>query len=253
MQIKLYTLILVLSILMMSCKSDTSKTPTATGIATENKNETPLTALQYAPGDVLNVFSIAGLNLRTSPGAMNSKIAKIYFGTAVKVLPDSLPKVAYSTNELKGFALTGNWVKVAYRDTSGYLFDGYLSSRAVPKKGEDFSDYFDRTAGKIVQTDSVKPANAGANIFEYNHKLYADGTNLSFQAYEGGFSNDIIFAPGKITLAEAYLLVKNMTVNTKPKYSFDPSKEELRCENEDSVWTITEKNGQVAVNYSFAD
>lgn len=69
----------------------------------------------------LTVHARKGLNLRSNPSFDGEKKTTIPYGTKVKVM-----HILDTTFSISG--LDGTWCKVAYGDTSGYVFDAYLSS-----------------------------------------------------------------------------------------------------------------------------
>lgn len=254
---------LLFSIVFVACSKEETKTETTTASGesttqtTAPPATTPVATTRYAANDALYVLATSGLNLRDKADANGTKITNVPYGSTVKVLAEDLGKTAYSVEEIKGFKIEGYWVKVDFGGKIGYLFDGFLSKWAAPKNDAyDFATYLDK-ACKKVKSDKNKPKKADprdADIFEYEHIEYADGTQFTTQAYEGGANDKIIFGAGKITLPEAYLLMKALTKGEKTgACKYDASKKYISCESEMELVEVGEENGHVFAKFSVAD
>ncbi len=249
------------SLILVACSKEEKTTETVSAPA-ENKAEAaappaPSAALRYAANDELNVLAASGINLRETADANGTKVTNVPYGAKVKVLADELGKTAYSVEEAKDFKIEGHWVKVDFGGKMGYLFDGFLSKWAAPKnQAYDFGAYLDKMCKK-VKSDKTKPKKANqkdANVFEYERIDYADGTQFTTQAYEGGASDEIRFAKGTITLPEAYLLMKALTKGAKmPVCKYDAVKKRIYSEGEMELVEVMEENGQIVAHYSVAD
>lgn len=246
---------ILLSLAVIACGKEEKKQET---VVTETKVEVPATpAMRYGVGDELFVLAEAGLNLRDSAYANATKVTKVPYGASVKVLADELGITPYSVEEFKGFTIDGHWVKVDYGGKVGFLFDGYLSKWAAPNKETfTFTEYLNKTS-KQVKSDKNKPPKANpqdAELFDYEHTEYADGTQFTMKAYEGGANDEIRFPKGKITFTEAYLIMKAITTSTKTgpcKYEASPKR--IACERETDLVEVMEENGQIVAKFSVAD
>ena len=254
---------ILFSLAFVACSKEEAKTEatSATAAPAETKVETPSPApaavTRYAANDELYVLAGSGLNLRDKPDANGNKISNVPYAAKVKVLAEDLGKTAYSVEEIPGFKVDGYWVKVDVGGKTGYLFDGFLSKWIAPKnEAYDFGGYLQKMTKK-VKSDNKKPKKADprdADIFEYERIEYADGTQFTTQAYEGGANDEIRFGAGKITLIEAYLLMKALTKGSKmPACKYDAAKKHISCESEMEFINVKEENGQVIAKFSVAD
>lgn len=85
----------------------------------------------YSEKDTLNVLAINGLNIRLANSGESEKIGFIKFGESVIV--ENTFKFQYKETIDNR---VGNWIKINYKGKTGFVFDGYLSSFPVPRKGE---------------------------------------------------------------------------------------------------------------------
>ena len=87
---------------------------------------------QTDPVDTRATYVIAngGLNIRSGPSVKSKKIAKIPFGTTIKYISDKSFGIDSNLISLydnhKKESIKGNWVKVQYKKSKGYVLDLYL-------------------------------------------------------------------------------------------------------------------------------
>jgi len=96
--------------------------------------------------DTNAIFVIAngGLNLRSEPGKKSRKITNIPFGSSVKYTSDKsfsidsifIPQSDYKNEEW----IKGNWVKVEYKNMTGYVLDMFLGWK--PNKKNRFDEEY---------------------------------------------------------------------------------------------------------------
>lgn len=88
------------------------------------------------------VIASGGLNLRSEPSATSKKISNIPFSSTIKYISDESFNndsilVCHSDNGEKE-NIKGNWVKVEYKKTKGYVLDIYLNW--IPNKQDRFNE-----------------------------------------------------------------------------------------------------------------
>ena len=88
------------------------------------------------------VIASGGLNLRSEPSVTSKKISNIPFGSTIKYISDKSFNndsilVCHSDNREKE-NINGNWVKVEYKKTKGYVLDIYLNWK--PNKQDRFNE-----------------------------------------------------------------------------------------------------------------
>jgi len=87
---------------------------------------------QTDPVDTRATYVIAngGLNIRSGPSVKSKKIAKIPFGTTIKYISDKSFGIDSNLISLydnhKKESIKGNWVKVQYKKSKGYVLDLHL-------------------------------------------------------------------------------------------------------------------------------
>jgi hypothetical protein len=83
----------------------------------------------YNYGDTLSNLALSGLKIRSEPGGSNA-IGKVPYGEKVIVLPQPWG-FADNLLQFETEGIKGNWVKVRYKDISGFVFDGFLTDLPV--------------------------------------------------------------------------------------------------------------------------
>lgn len=101
----------------------------------------------YSPNQTVYCWAKSGLNLRNQPNTQGAKITKVPFKGVLTVV-DSIKGISYLDTLTKDknhpLLIKGNWIKVAYKNDTGYVFDGYISRIPV----ETFFDYFEKSLVK---------------------------------------------------------------------------------------------------------
>ena len=82
----------------------------------------------YSENDTLNVLAINGLNIRMAMNGGSEKVGNIKYGESI-IIKNTFNFSHKDTIESR----TGNWVKISYKEKTGFVFDGYLSKLPVPK------------------------------------------------------------------------------------------------------------------------
>jgi hypothetical protein len=157
----------------------------------------------YPAGQTLNVLATSGMNLRDAP--KGTVLQKIPYGARVKTL-----QAKSSANPEIVEGIQGNWVKVDYNGTIGFLFDGFLSTLPAPElNGANLLAYTQRA---FVELSSQLPINFIED---------SDGSGmLSTQLFQAGKDTVVYFADQyyeglteyisipNISMEEGYLLIR---------------------------------------------
>lgn len=85
-------------------------------------------AQAYNIGDSLFVNSTTGLRLREKASINSNTLATLNYAEVVVIASDSTTKYL-----LADFDIEGAWVKVSARDTSGYVFDPFITKIPLPE------------------------------------------------------------------------------------------------------------------------
>ena len=157
----------------------------------------------YNTGDMLSVFAVSGMNLRDAP--KGNVLQKLPFGTKVRTLE---AKRSGSTERIEG--ISGNWVRVSYNNTEGYIFDGFLSRLPAPSADvvglEDYSKRYFKSITNYINLsylDGFMGASAsGTQLFMLGQDTLAFGNDYY---YEGSSE---YMSLTNISMEEGYLLLR---------------------------------------------
>lgn len=86
----------------------------------------------YNVGDSLTVFINSGLKLRQAPSNNAEVLTTIQMGKKVFIKKQLPREIAHKDSLASMRLIKGYWVLVKYKELSGYVFDGYLSSLPYP-------------------------------------------------------------------------------------------------------------------------
>jgi len=84
------------------------------------------------------IFAQPGLKLRDYPRQEMKEKTVIPYGTLIRVISSDV-----NTSPFLAEGIRGNWVKVNYNDTVGYVFDGFLSRVPPPKEQPGFKAFME--------------------------------------------------------------------------------------------------------------
>lgn len=142
-----------------------------------------LSQVLYArKGDVLSVFAVSGLNLRTGPDKKAKVVSKIAYAEKVKVVE---PSNAYEIIEDR----PGYWLKVLYNKQEGFLFSGYLTKLQPPQiKADQITcfgfDDFPNWVKKNLKNDTL--VNSGKRLFKGYDLDGKDWGGVEWEFYSSG-------------------------------------------------------------------
>lgn len=211
----------------------------------------------YKAGDTLYVWAPNGVTLRTEKSEHFGKILAIKYGEKVVALEprEVYDNPQYSILEIdldknnriddNDFCLKGQWVKVTFGNTIGYIFDGYLSKLIPMNINESFVEYADRSFTKLKVFKYFKESHQ----MQY-HVIYDNGIMIDMESNinnsNGGFSTR--FLP--LSVEEAYLIFYARHYCNSPEYSsFKKIDTEIfEFEFELGGMTICDSNNYVVVS-----
>ena len=126
-------------------------------------------------------YALSGINLREDK-TLNSKILlNIPYGEKVLVLNETLDYFEVDN-------ISGNWVKIRYKDVEGYVFGGYLSVLPAPNR-----KYF--SAGEIY------------SLKEYN-SVYLNNKGKLISKNENNYLFKTYFTIENVSVVEGFLLFR---------------------------------------------
>lgn len=155
----------------------------------------PLQALSnYEIRTKLFVLSENGLNLREESSPEGKKLTLVPYGATVTVVALS-PEATFNAD-----GISGRWVKIQYKSFSGFVFDGFLSTFAAPKKGcRNFKDYLSYVIGPGKKETIAAGDYEGQSAIRFGKNiLYMGEGGDTFDLYFPGISIEELFLIGKL-------------------------------------------------------
>jgi hypothetical protein len=148
----------------------------------------------------------SGLSLRAEPNPNSQRIDLIPYGTALenRVNDYGWPET-FNPGVIDGYE--SNWIKVTYKNNTGYVFEGYTLPYSPPAETDgDLLHYLHRILGKPAFRDSFPNTYVFDNGGEYgmNYRvLYTTGEIYLVAAMEEAWEFSLIDL--NITFNQAYL------------------------------------------------
>jgi len=161
--------------------------------------------------DSLFVHASSGLNIRKTIDPNSEIISNIPYGE--KVLPDWTKKSEIIELRIKTsryihnkrtpeFHLIGKMVKVNYKDVTGYVFSGFLSSFPAFDNNSSFDNFL------LNEFDTCKTFRY-SNYYYSDQKMYKNGV-ISFTQGNGGGVQETTYIIPSISLQEGFLIAYNI-------------------------------------------
>jgi len=162
---------------------------------------------RFKNGEQVNAWAADGLPLKSQPNSSGKNLTIIPYGQSVtvigndtKVLPASIQTRKYG----KTYNFKGDWLKVIYNGTEGYVFSGYLSKMRpfIKTKYGDFEseeDYLKRVYG-VKQEKKI----TGKDNYEKTTIQYKNGAKYVVSSSEG--CSDVMMYLKNITYQEGLLV-----------------------------------------------
>ena len=203
------------------------------------------------PGDKLYVYTRDGLSLREQADPKGKLIAVIAYGDDVIVQPDSKARISYTNSNI-----SGAWVKVKHGNSTGYMFNGFLSRlKAMPittpeKSSDDFRNYL------IKSFNVVKEAKTSPDkiYVEFNKLDLGNGVIHEFRLYEGGTSTLTSFPTKGFTMQEVFLLSRIAYPQFFTQKNCDYKADHIECSLDDmSILEIKREGNFIVLMSGSAD
>jgi hypothetical protein len=174
-----------------------------------------------------HVMAMSGLRMRATPELKGKTILTIpYDGIVERVDNDDYGVL--EIEEIKGFKIEGNWIKVRHDGKDGYVFDGFLTKFPLPKivtyndfdnrKYDSSFDYYFRTEiggtsgrydiEKYEDCESEVESDCACGYSQDFGPINYYTTNCS----EGGGNYEIEIEG--LSLTEAYFIIKALDLNS---------------------------------------
>jgi hypothetical protein len=188
-----------------------------------------------------HVMALSGLKMRDLPSLQGKKVLTIPYNGKVQIINDGNEYDELKIQEFEDFNITGNWVKVRYQETEGFVFDGYLTPMELPSLEDENKptdadkqlEYYFKT--KFYQTGDkyniIKFSDEWCNKEERDCKC---GYSMDFASRIRYYSYskcdeegvDITAEIENISMQQAFYLMKSLDLNQtrlnkkKEKYNF---------------------------------
>ncbi|MFK7948522.1 MAG: SH3 domain-containing protein [Saprospiraceae bacterium] len=220
-------------LLCFACSKSSDNEVTQTESETSDVEEVEVAEKEVSEN--FYVMATSGLKLREKPNG--EKIMTIPYRAEVERL-GTKTFGALEVNELKGFKIKGEWVKVHYKGKDGYVFNGFLTKYKMPKQIEDYDyekysskfDYYlttsyDKDGDKydVEKRDDCEDDNPMYCYNSYTQDYQNGDIKYKNGSMESGSQEHLTFR--NMTLAEAYFVIKAMDLNgaRNPKYDVKES------------------------------
>lgn len=177
-----------------------------------------LKATNTPEAETLNVMAFSGLKIRTAPNIHGEVLKVIPFGQVIQVLERSGPSQTIERIE-------GQWIKIKYQGTEGFVFDGFLSNLPLPIEDFELTTRDNDLAypliswtqfrfDEIMKSDTIQSSGT-----ETINQYYNDSVVLTRQ--ESPYHLKVTIELPQSNLAEAYNLIKSMLLTKEQRQEFD--------------------------------
>lgn len=146
--------------------------------------------------------SKAGLSLREQPGVNGKVLDKIPYGEKITPVADESEKKQVVLEGMSGF-----WLKVSYKNKTGYVASTYTLPLPPPKEGvTNLKDYFAQVSdvtGKPLELTNSSPEMGESSLTK---QLYKNGMEWhESREYESG--SEVYMLPG-FSIEQCFLLLR---------------------------------------------
>ena len=159
-----------------------------------------------------NVVAFSGLKLRIAPGLDQQVLMVVPYGEQVTILEET--DIALSVEWLEG-----NWTKVEYENTEGYIFNGFLTDSPIPSNDfeltqNDLQLTYPLLAWTEFHFDQVQnPDTISKKDFQKVIQYLEEGKVLTREENNAYFKSTLKIKNGQIS--DAYNLLKGMLLTKK--------------------------------------
>jgi len=157
------------------------------GVLTHGNTITEVGSNSISENSLKYVWAKNGLNLREAPSTVSKILNYIPFGDSLTLISLTDNKfvstlIQNGGTEKHPILLSSNWVKVKYKNTIGFVIDGYLLDIKTPKKDESPDNYLRRISHKYGYTKLDKAFNylQGKLIFNTHQIKFDEHRFISF-------------------------------------------------------------------------
>lgn len=182
-----------------------------------------LVAQNYTNGDILHVVASSGLRMRTSPNAQAGTLRVLECGEAVTI--ENTFEFDSTYRDKSGW-FDGHWIYVNSEGISGYMFDAYLTSLAIPNHENELC--FESMPFSVPLQEYLMhhyPVEMEEQGSEHREDIdqcivyHAGGITVTRTAGSGWNKTDLVFQGYRF--AEVVNLFRSMLVGDEMKEEFD--------------------------------
>lgn len=266
MNMRKITILSIVLIIFMAC----GESPESE-ITSEKQSETTeskkVALVEEAVTEPFTVMALSGLNLREKPNG--DKLVTIPYRAEVERV-GTQTYGAMKVQEIKGYDVKGDWVKVRYKGKEGYVFSGFLTKLKMPEQVkeydyEKYSSSFDYHFSKMYKNNGERTNVKRDRECEDETSIYCmtsynqqfnDG-KIDFEYESAGYGTSYNLTINDMTLTEAYFFVRAMDlngVNNTPHYNqaefiqYHKSGNEISIEADGAgCYTNIKSNGKDAI------
>lgn len=214
-------------------------------------------AVDYRPGDFLNVYANSGLKLRSAPHQESEMIDIIPYGSQVQVV-NTFEDDSSMISRIEW--MDGRWILVDYDGLTGYVFDAFLSTLPFPdRKDQICSSAYDfaYTLGQYFDQHYVTETVLDSSFTLYKY-LLENGTKVTRVNSEKQtvISLDI----PDLSSNDVLNLMRSMIPDRESRSQFEKSIlyvedkfgiiSQIRIDWGDKVWIRKKANGNILVKAS---
>jgi hypothetical protein len=126
--------VLITATLFVQCKNETN-TDVESETQTEMEAVVENAEINLSETEAYYVLAASGLRMRTGPSLKSEKMDVVEYGEKIEVtMNDDIQPIVVN-------GVKGRMLKVIYKNKTGYMFEGYLSSIPVPEKEQTYAAY----------------------------------------------------------------------------------------------------------------
>ncbi|MBT8234326.1 MAG: SH3 domain-containing protein [Saprospiraceae bacterium] len=166
----------------------------------------------------VSVIAFSGLKIRATPGVDGKVLDVVAFGEKVEILEDS--EITQTIEWLKG-----KWIKVAYHNVEGYVFDGFVTKFPIPTYDFELTQndldiaypllaWAENNFDEINSMDTIERANS-IKVIQY----LEGGIQISREDTDYKFESVVTLPNTKIS--DGYNLVKSMLLTKNERKVFE--------------------------------
>jgi len=150
-----------------------------------------------AAGDIMYVWAIHGLDIRSEPDPNARKLGVLSYGDSLEIIEETINSytnlyIINGDSERHPVYLKSKWVQIISNDIVGYVINGYLLNIRVPFRHEELHQYLDRMAitCKTIELDTSYRLRFGEVKFTSSLLMVSNDKSISWFKHPSKKSDD---------------------------------------------------------------